>query len=227
MCCAVFVKSCWYWQKPRFKKKIHLLEGYSFKYLRYVGKNTSWAIFSLFSLSFLLMTGFTSANLSWFVKQSLSNKVLKILVSTKMQESTQPFSIPPGISPVRFTFFPSMFKITFLTSFSLTEWNLKWHSSLFKEKSFLMLEWSLKVSVILGTLLLVNTWLILGFRSKVLVILIKCVLKISDNLQSSETMQSFYEIIILLERFPLSEKYGLIVCQWFLLSGTSFGFNLF
>ena len=78
-----------------------------------------------------------------------------------------------------------------------------------------------------GNTLLVNTWLILGFTSKVLVILIKCVLKISDNLQSSETMQSFYEIIILLERFPLSEKYGLIVFQRFLLSDTSFGFNLF
>ena len=64
-----------------------------------------------------------------------------------------------------------------------------------------------------------------GFRSKVLVILTKCVLKISDSLQSSETMQSFSEIIILLEMRPLCEKYGLTVCQKFLLSDTSFGFS--
>ena len=48
--------------------------------------------------------------------------------------------------------------------------------------------------------------MILGFRFKVLVILIKRVLKISDSLLSSETMQSFSEIIILLEKFPLSPK---------------------
>ena len=50
-----------------------------------------------------------------------------------------------------------------------------------------------------------------GFRSKVLVILIKCVLKIADNLLSSETIQPFSEIIVLLKKFPLSEKYGLTV----------------
>ena len=50
-------------------------------------------------------------------------------------------------------------------------------------------------------------------------------LKISDNLLSSETMQSFPATIILLEKFPLSEKYGLIVCQKILLSDTSFGFT--
>ena len=37
-------------------------------------------------------------------------------------------------------------------------------------------------------------------------ILIKCSLKVSNNLQSSETMQSFSDIIILLRKFPLSEK---------------------
>ena len=78
-----------------------------------------------------------------------------------------------------------------------------------KEKICLVLGLSLKVSIILGTLFLVEK--ILGFRSKVLVILIKCVLKISESLLSSETMQSFSEIIILLEKFPLSEKCGLIV----------------
>ena len=38
-------------------------------------------------------------------------------------------------------------------------------------------------------------------------------------------MQSFSEIILLLEKFHLSEKYGLMVCQKFLLSQTSFGFT--
>ena len=66
--------------------------------------------------------------------------------------------------------------------------------------------------------------MILGFRSKMLVLLIKLVLKISGNLLSSEIMQSFFEIIILLEKFDLSEKYGLIVRQKILLSDTSFGF---
>ena len=67
--------------------------------------------------------------------------------------------------------------------------------------------------------------MILGFKSKVLVILMKCLLKISDSLLSSENMQSFSEIIILLEKLPLSEKQGLIVHQKFLLPDTSFGFN--
>ena len=67
--------------------------------------------------------------------------------------------------------------------------------------------------------------MILGFKSKVLVILMKCSLKISDSLLSSENMQSFSEIIILLEKLPLSEKQGLIVQQKFLLPDTSFGFN--
>ena len=48
--------------------------------------------------------------------------------------------------------------------------------------------------------------MILSFRSKVLVILIKCLLKVSDNLLSSESMQSFSEIIVLLEKLPLPEK---------------------
>ena len=34
--------------------------------------------------------------------------------------------------------------------------------------------------------------MILGFRSKILGILIKCSLKIADNLLSSETVQSFF-----------------------------------
>ena len=86
-----------------------------------------------------------------------------------------------------------------------------------------MLGWSLKFSLISGTLLLVG--MILGFRSKVLIILIKYILKISDSLLSSETIQSFSVIIILLEKFPLSEKYGLVVRQEFLLSDTSFRFT--
>ena len=67
--------------------------------------------------------------------------------------------------------------------------------------------------------------MILGFRSKVLLILIKSILKISDSLLSSKTMQSFSEIVILLEKYPLSEKYGLIVRQEFLLTDTSFAFT--
>ena len=81
----------------------------------------------------------------------------------------------------------------------------------------------MKVSRISGRLVVVR--MILGFRSNVLVILIKCSLKIPDSLLSSETMQSFSEIIILLEKLPLSEKWGLIVCQKFLLPDTSFGFT--
>ena len=57
-----------------------------------------------------------------------------------------------------------------------------------------MLGWSLKVSIISEMLLLEEV--ILGFRSKILVILIKCVLKISDNFLSSETMKSFSKIIV-------------------------------
>ena len=67
-----------------------------------------------------------------------------------------------------------------------------------------MLGWSLKVSIISGRLLVVE--MILGYRSKVLVIMIECVLNISDSLWSSETMQSFSKTMILLENFPLSEK---------------------
>ena len=67
-----------------------------------------------------------------------------------------------------------------------------------------MLGWSLKVSIISGRLLVVE--MILGYRSKVLVIMIECVLNISDSLSSSETMQSFSKTMILLENFPLSEK---------------------
>ena len=67
--------------------------------------------------------------------------------------------------------------------------------------------------------------MILGFRSEVLLILIKSILKISDSLLSSKTMQSFSEIVILLEKYPLSEKYGLIVRQEFLLKDTSFAFT--
>ena len=67
--------------------------------------------------------------------------------------------------------------------------------------------------------------MILGFRFKVLLILIKSILKISDSLLSSKTMQSFSEIVILLEKYPLSEKYGLIVRQEFSLTDTSFAFT--
>ena len=45
------------------------------------------------------------------------------------------------------------------------------------------------------------------------------------SLVSLETMQSLSEIIILLEKFPLSEKYGFIVRQKFLLRDASFGFT--
>ena len=38
-------------------------------------------------------------------------------------------------------------------------------------------------------------------------------------------MQSFSEIVILLEKYPLSEKYGLIVRQEFSLTDTSFAFT--
>ena len=67
-----------------------------------------------------------------------------------------------------------------------------------KKKRFSILGWSLKVSIILGRLVVVE--IMLGFRAKVLVILIKCSLKMSDNFLSSETIQFFYEIIILLEK---------------------------
>ena len=66
----------------------------------------------------------------------------------------------------------------------------------------------------------------LGFRYKVLVTLIKYSLKISDSLLSSENRKTFSEIIILLEKFPLSETYGLIVCQKFLLSVQVLGLPL-
>ena len=67
-----------------------------------------------------------------------------------------------------------------------------------------MLGWSLKVSITSGRLLVVE--MILGYRSKVIVIMIECVLNISDSLLSSETMQSFSKTMILLEKFLLSEK---------------------
>ena len=66
---------------------------------------------------------------------------------------------------------------------------------------------------------------VLGFRSRFLVILIKCALKISDSLPLSKTIPSFFEIIVLLEKFRLSEKYVLIVLQKFLLSNKSFRFT--
>ena len=65
----------------------------------------------------------------------------------------------------------------------------------------------------------------LDFKSKVLVILIKCSSKISDDLLSSKIIQSSSEIIILLENLPLSEKLILVVRQKVLLSNTSFGFT--
>ena len=73
---------------------------------------------------------------------------------------------------------------------------------------------------------LVVVEMILGFRSKVLVILIKCSLKILDSFLSSETMQSLWLCnIISLEKFPFSVKYGLIVRQKFLLSDRSFAYT--
>ena len=67
--------------------------------------------------------------------------------------------------------------------------------------------------------------MMLGFRCRVLVILIKCVIKISDSFVSSEAIQSFSEIIVLLEKFPLLEKCGLIVPKKSLLADTRFGFT--
>ena len=66
-----------------------------------------------------------------------------------------------------------------------------------------MLGWSLQVSIISGRLLVEKV--ILGFRSKFLVILIKCSLKISDSPLSSEIMQSCKSnpLIIVLEKFYL------------------------
>ena len=68
--------------------------------------------------------------------------------------------------------------------------------------------------------------MILGFRSKVLVMLIKFPLKISDSLLSPEPMQSFSGIPNFLENLPLSDKYCLIVLQKFLFLDTSFRFTL-
>ena len=87
-----------------------------------------------------------------------------------------------------------------------------------------MLGLSSKVSVSSERLVVVE--MICGFRSKVLVILIKYPLKVSDSLLLSETMQSFSEIIILLEKLLLSDKYGLIDRQKFLLSHTILGLRL-
>ena len=92
-----------------------------------------------------------------------------------------------------------------------------------QRKNFLNARMIFKSLIILGRLLVVE--MIPGFRAKVLVILIKRVLKISDSLLSSETMQFFSEIIILSEKFPFSEKYDLIVRQKFLLLSTSFRFT--
>ena len=55
-----------------------------------------------------------------------------------------------------------------------------------------MLGWYLKVSIVLWRH--VAKKIILGFRSKVLVILVKGSWKTSDSLVSSETMHSFAEI---------------------------------
>ena len=38
-------------------------------------------------------------------------------------------------------------------------------------------------------------------------------------------MQTFLEIVVLLEKLLLSEKYDLILCHNFLMSDTSLGFN--
>ena len=70
----------------------------------------------------------------------------------------------------------------------------------------------------------------LDFRSKVL--LIKCLLNISDSPLSSETMKSFPEIIILLARMSLSEKDLMVLiidsldaCQKYFLPDASFEFT--
>ena len=72
-----------------------------------------------------------------------------------------------------------------------------------------------KNTIILGRLVVVET--ILGFRSEVLVMLIKCSLKILDGPLLSENIHSFSEMIILSKKLSLSEKYGLEVRQKFLL----------
>ena len=64
----------------------------------------------------------------------------------------------------------------------------------------LMLRLSLKVSMISGRLVVVG--MVLGFKSEVQVILIKCSLKILHSLLSSKTLQFISEIILQLEKLP-------------------------
>ena len=78
----------------------------------------------------------------------------------------------------------------------------------FKRKNFLITGMIFKSFNNFGRLWVVK--MILGFRSKVLVILTKYSLKISDSPVSSENMQSFAEIIFLLEKLPLFEKYNCV-----------------
>ena len=125
----------------------------------------------------------------------LSIEILRILVS-KYRNQSSLFSIPGGISSFRFVIFSPMFKINFLSSFSLTGRILNWHSSLCKENIFLMLGWSSKVSIISGRLAVVV--MILDFRSEELVILKKCLLKISDIFYHQKICSRFQKSLFLL-----------------------------
>ena len=60
--------------------------------------------------------------------------------------------------------------------------------------------------------------MILGFRSKISVIFIEYLWKLSDSLLSLEIVQSVSEIITLLGKFHLTEEHGLDFCKKFLLS---------
>ena len=90
--------------------------------------------FSLFSSSSFLNTGITSANLSLFGKQPLSNEVLSNFNKHRDVKINADFQYSRTNITSKVCLFSSMFKIIFLTSFSLTEWNLNWHTPLRKEK---------------------------------------------------------------------------------------------
>ena len=73
---------------------------------------------------------------------------------------------------------------------------------------------------------LVVVGMVFGFKSEVQVILIKCSLKILRSLLSSKILQFISEIILQLEKLPLSDKYGPIVRQKLSLSGKCLGLPL-
>ena len=84
-----------------------------------------------------------------------------------------------------------------LASFSIREWNLEWYFS-FRKYISLMIAWSLKALIISDRLAVVE--LILGFRSKVVAVLIKCLWKISDGPLLSDTMKFSSKTILLFKK---------------------------